>query len=520
MTTAELLERVARLRRAGTDLAHIEAKRAATDLPKGIRKTLSALSNTTGGGVVILGLDEGAGFEATGVRDAKRLAATLGDVCRTEMDPPVRAFVGIHELEGQLVVVAEVPELDPSRKPGFYRAAGMLNGSYLRVGDGNYRLSPYEIQMMVAARGQPREDLAPVPEARPEALDRGQVSRLLERVRAARPRAFSDVSDTDALRRLRVLVDGPSGGAPVPSVAGLLALGVYPQEFFPQLDATFVSYPTPEGVASATAATGVRFLDNQVLEGPIPGMLSDALAVVRKNMRRRSVVVAAGRVDVWEYPEIAIREAVANALVHRDLSPASRGSQVQIEMYPDRLEVRNPGGLFGPVQVTQLGAEGVTSSRNAALHKLLEDVAAPGEDGTVCENRGSGIRTMVAALQAAGMSPPRFDTSWARFVVVFPNHALLGAQSVPEQLAIETPTSAEAAPASATRRRGPRRADRSHAILSAIGTGERTRAEIARLTGLTDKTVLWWLRKLRNNGLVEETTEKVRSRHVRYRRAP
>ena len=133
------------------------------------------------------------------------------------------------------------------------------------------------------------------------------------------------------------------------SLGGLLALGSYPQEHFPQLMVTFVHYPTEIGPQASE-----RFLDNVTLEGPIPVMVRDTLAAIRRNMSRRAIIGGAGRRDVWEYPETALREAVVNALVHRDLSSGARGTQVQIEMYPDRLVIRNPGGLFGPVTVDNL----------------------------------------------------------------------------------------------------------------------------------------------------------------------
>jgi ATP-dependent DNA helicase RecG len=71
------------------------------------------------------------------------------------------------------------------------------------------------------------------------------------------------------------------------------------------------------------------------------------------------------REDLWEYPEEALREAIVNALVHRDLSPLARGTQVQIQMYPDRLEIWNPGGLFGPVSTDRLGEPGNQASRSS-----------------------------------------------------------------------------------------------------------------------------------------------------------
>lgn len=134
-------------------------------------------------------------------------------------------------------------------------------------------------------------------------------------------------------------------------------------------DDVFRALPT---VTGADVRSGERFLDNVPLEGPIPITVQDALAALRRNMSRRATVRGARRIDTWEYPEAALREAIVNALAHRDYSPNARGTQVQIEMYPDRLLIRNPGGLFGPVSVDDLGEDGVSSARNATL------VAVPG----------------------------------------------------------------------------------------------------------------------------------------------
>lgn len=159
-------------------------------------------------------------------------------------------------------------------------------------------------------------------------------------------------------------------------------------------------------------------------------MVRDTLAAIGRNMSRRAVIVGAGRQDIWEYPETALREAVVNALVHRDLSGSARGTQIQVEMYPDRLVIKNPGGLFGPVTVDSLGEEGISTARNTTLIKLLEDVPLPGETRTVCENRGSGIRSMLNSLLAAGMSPPQLEDRISSFTVTFPNHTLLSEDTV------------------------------------------------------------------------------------------
>ena len=129
-----------------------------------------------------------------------------------------------------------------------------------------------------------------------------------------------------------------------------------------------------------------------------------------------------GRTDVYDYPAEVVREAVANALLHRDYSPYSRGTPVQITLYADRLVVASPGGLFGAITEDDLGGEGVTSTRNPVLAKLLQDVRLPETGRMVCENRSSGIPTMLRELRRAGSPPPEFHSRITRFKVIMPRH--------------------------------------------------------------------------------------------------
>ncbi len=211
-------------------------------------------------------------------------------MCSEDMEPPLRPLIKVHDFEGAQILVAEVPELDPARKPCYSRGAGITKGSYVRVCDGDRRLSAYEVQMMLSSRGQPREDEQTVSGVGLDHLDTAMVDALVARLRTSRPYAFKDLDRLAVLRRAKVLVTGDSG-EDVASLGGLLALGSYPQEHFPQLMVTFVHYPTETGGRSTE-----RFLDNVTLEGPVPVMVRDTLATVRRNMSRRAVVgVRAGR---------------------------------------------------------------------------------------------------------------------------------------------------------------------------------------------------------------------------------
>jgi ATP-dependent DNA helicase RecG len=343
-----------------------------------------------------------------------------------DMQPRLNLRIEAVRHERKTLVVCSVPELFSAEKPCFYVPAGLKNGAFVRVADGDRKLGEYEVHLLLASRGQPRDDETPVAEATVGDLDPELVAALLERKREPEGSAFRKLDDTTALVTLKAAVRVDETVRP--TLAGLLALGRFPQQFFPALGVTFVAYPTARRGESGPG--GERFLDNRRIDGPIPRIVAPLLDALRRNMKRRAIVRDGFRQDLWEYPETALREAFVNALAHRDLSGFARSTPVQVQMYPDRLVVVNPGGLHGAVTLDQLGEEGVSSARNQVLMKLLEDVAVPGERFAVCENRGSGIGAMVAALRQAGMTPPVFDDRVATFRVTLPNQTLLDEASV------------------------------------------------------------------------------------------
>ncbi len=490
MTTTELQEIIAALRHAGSDLTHVEAKRAASELPKRIWETISAFSNTERGGALILGISEESNFSVDGVSNPGKLQQDLANIC-SSMEPPVRAHIEVHRINGKPVITAEVPELPVATKPCFHPGSGLTNGAFIRVADGDRKLSSYEVQMMLSARGQPKDDEEPVAGSSTSHLQPRLVKGLLSRVRQRPGTRLRSLSDETILKHLRVLV--PFRNRFVCSLGGLLALGKYPQEFFPALSLTFVVYP---GLDVGEPGPGQeRFLDNARIEGPIPDMLGPTIEVLRRNMKRTSVVQGLYREDIDEYPATALREAIINALAHRDLSSSSRGAAVQVQMFPNRLAVLNPGGLYGPITVDLLGREGISSARNQTLLRLLEDVTPAGERQAICENRGSGVGAMLASLRQAGMPPPIFDNRIASFRVTFLNERRSSPDTPPRQ-----------------------RRDRRDEILGLLQTrNTMSRAEISQSLHLTDAAIRRWLAILRNERRIEITGGKSRSRSVRYR---
>lgn len=261
MTPEELADAVAALRAFDAEVRDVEAKSAARGLPRSLRSTASAFSNTAGG-IVLLGIDEEAGFAAVDLEDPGKIASDLAAMLTDQFEPPIRALVSPHEFEGCRIVVAEIPQLPFDQKPCYYKGAGISAGSWTRTGASNRRLTPYEVQILLSSRGQPRDDERAVPGTTTRDLDPDALEGFIKRLKATRPNAYAGLSENEVLRHCRVVVDDENGVAAL-SRAGLLALGSHPQEWFPQMNLTFVHLPDD---APASAGQSVRFLDNVAID--------------------------------------------------------------------------------------------------------------------------------------------------------------------------------------------------------------------------------------------------------------
>jgi len=187
----------------------------------------------------------------------------------------------------------------------------------------------------------------------------------------------------------------------------------YPQVFFPQLCITAVVVPGEE--IGDIGAYGERFLDNRRIEGNIPEMLDQAITFISNNIHNKTIInpMTGKREDRADYPLIAIREAVINALVHRDYSIHTEGMPIQIIIFPNRIEIKNPGGLYGRMQIDQLGKM-QPDTRNPVLVTALEIM-------NITENRYSGIPTIRRMMKEYGLPELMFEDQRGTFVVTLYN---------------------------------------------------------------------------------------------------
>jgi ATP-dependent DNA helicase RecG len=351
VTRGELLSLVADLRAHGCEADDLEVKTAKGGTPKRLDACLSAFANTRGG-ILLFGLDERRGFKAVGVQDAQALQKDLADLAQSQMEPAVTVTISHEVISGANIVIVEVEELPPALRPCHHKGKDAFEGSYLRIGNTNQRMTQYQVWGYLSARAQPTFDAEPVASSSVEDLGPDRVEAYVERIRRDHPRRLRGATTLEeALSALHVTAPDEEGTVR-PTRAGLLMFGSYPQALEPQLVITFLQYTgTDEGTKGPR---GERFVDNRKFEGSIPDMLDEAVSHIMGRIGTAGLIDGLLTRDIPEYPRPALREALLNAVAHRDYSAYMRGSQVQVKLFADRLEIRSPGGLFGDVTLDTL----------------------------------------------------------------------------------------------------------------------------------------------------------------------
>lgn len=405
MSTEELIDLVSKTVHQKAETQTLEVKAAHIDCPKRLYDTLSSFSNQDCGGILLFGVDETKSFEIVGVYDLQSLQKKVTEQCN-QMEPPVRAVFTVAEIDGKAVCSAEIPATDLSERPCYYKGAGRVKGSYIRVGDADLPMTDYELYSYEAFRKHLYDDERPINRASLKGLNQDVLQRYVLEKRIDRP-GFGKLSEPEQYELLNITRND------IPTLAAILNFAIYPQGYLPQLGITAIVVPGTE--IGSLADDSARFLDNKRIEGTIAEMVEEALAFCKRNMKTRTVIApdTGQRMDRTEYPINALREIILNALIHRDYSLYTEGTPVQLDFFSDRVEVHSPGCLYGRATIEQLG-HSRPDLRNPALAVMAETL-------TDSENRYSGIPTIRREMESYGLPAPVFENRRDEFVVTLYN---------------------------------------------------------------------------------------------------
>ena len=305
---------------------------------------------------------------------------------------------------GKIFVSAEIPSVDLSERPCYYKGVGRIKGSYIRSGDSDEPMTEYEIYSYEAFRKKYQDDIRTVPRATMKTIDTQMLEAYVKKLKEGKPN-LSNLSDDTICELMSITRDG------VLTLTAVMLFRPYPQAFFSGFSIIAMVIPGTE--MGETGDLGERFTDNERIEGTIPQMLETALQFVKRNMRHHTIIDpdTGRRADRTDYPLTAVREAILNALVHRDYSMHTEAMPVQLIMFDDRIEIRSPGGIYGRIKADQLGKV-QPDTRNPVLALALEVMG-------ITENRYSGIPTIRREMAGYGLKEPEFSDERGNFRVVF-----------------------------------------------------------------------------------------------------
>ena len=403
MTSEEFYELLNQIKKIKCETQTLELKSAGSGCPKRLYDTLSSFSNQDDGGIIVFGIDEQNNYAQSGVYDAQDLLKKVNEQC-LQMEPVVRPLMTVVERDSKNFVAAEIPGMDLVERPCYYKGQGRLKGSFTRIGDSDEPMTEYEIYSYEAFRRKYQDDIRSVQRASLSALHKEKLAEYIRKLQTGKPN-LSSLPQQEICELMSIVRNGEV------TLSAALLFGLYPQAYFPQLCITAVAVPGNE--LGDVGAIGERFLDNERIEGSIPEMLERALQFVRRNMKTKTIIHSdtGRREDRTDYPMTAVREALINALVHRDYSMHTEGMPIQILMFEDRMEIHNPGGIYGRLRTDQLGKM-QPDTRNPVLAAALEVLG-------ITENRYSGIPTIRRAFAEYGMREPEFSSKSGHFAVIF-----------------------------------------------------------------------------------------------------
>ncbi len=395
--------------------------------PEKLAEGMAALLNLEGGHILL-------GVETDGTvsgltRDPKRAEEWVMEVARTHLRPAAIPFWQTIEWEpGRIVGIISLPADAPDKPYKAKRGSAWV--TQVRVGTTTRDATDEEEMRLYQQSGRLQYDRKPVPGSSLDDLDLRRLSDYFRHIRRQNCPRQGDREDwTRLLLNTELMIE--SRGREMASAGGLLLFGLRPNKFLPQAGVTAVAYPGETKDYAAKERASLRgpvvslFMEPAQGRGePYPempdtpfavtgvveaGLIEQALEFVRRNSEVKAWIDDGGRrQERWDYPVEAVREAIVNAIAHRDYTITV--ADIELSIYADRLEVISPGRLPNTVTVEKMRA-GYRASRNELIKEILRDYR-------YIEATGLGVpRKIIAGMRAHNGTEPDLIEEEDRFIV-------------------------------------------------------------------------------------------------------
>lgn len=395
------------------ELNELDWKAALSPDKKRLAEHLSAFANQPGGGNLVFGVGANGALIGIDEETVEKMVVQLTNLGRAALDPPLALDHAVEEFKGARLLFVHVPE--STVKPVHLRGKS-LDHAFIRSGGTTRKASRQEIGTLMLNSRTPRwEDLhASVllnDAMLSTSLNVEPIFTMLERPPATMPEELLAWMAAE-----RFIVRDQGGGGYITNLGAVAAARKLAD--FPDLSRKAVRVVVYDGLNKATTK-----LEQEGIKGYAISF-QGILQFVMSYLPQSEIIEQALRKKRTVYPEIALREIIANALIHQDFSVA--GASPLIEIFDDRIEVSNPGGLLPSKQLDRLiGTQ--PESRNEHLARAFRRYK-------ICEERGSGLLKAGLAVELYGLPPIEFSAEQNHFKVALHAPRTFAKMSVRERL--------------------------------------------------------------------------------------
>lgn len=338
-------------------------------------ETIGAFANARGGEIVIGISPDGT---VCGIQVGKKTVEEWANKIREITDPRLQPSIELFQKDNKKLAAIKV-------EPSSGVPVSVRGRFFKRVGRSNQRMSHEEIMQRLRSSTGSSWDADIEASASLDDIDLLEVSRFMGLVRKTGRRPIPDGSDEmTVLAKVGLTLNG------LPTRAALLLFGKNPNRYFPAGYLKLGRFRSP-----------TLIVDDKRVDGGTLRQIDECMSWFRERFTTEFVITGKPQRDVkWEYPLDAVREAVVNAICHRDYRI---NTNIQVRLYDDRLEIWNPGGLPPALTSDDLLREHDSLPRNRLLADCLFYCG-------LIENWGSGTTRMASALVKSGLPPPEFDS--------------------------------------------------------------------------------------------------------------
>jgi len=351
---------------------------------------ITAFYNTRGGKIII-GVNDAR--EPIGLARPQSVESGIVNIIRDRLDLDVPPTIEIVTYQGKEFVVVTCPR--GPYPPYFVRGESR---PYVRIGSSKRVATHAEMRHLYLLSGEASYETLPCRRAALTDISTTLIARYRER-RHRHTTGALHLNDEELLRNLGCVVE--EEGRLLPTNAGVLLFCEDPYRFLRQQEITCAQFKGTDMM---------RIIDRKDLRGTLPDLVMAAEQFLYRHIRIGHEVVGFEGIDYWEYPREAMREALINAVIHRDYSIAE--GRIRIFMFDDRIEFYSPGDLLPGVTVERmLRRESQSKLRNPVIVEVFRDI------GGFIEKMGTGIQRMGQAMQEHGLSSPLFEETGGEFRV-------------------------------------------------------------------------------------------------------